>query len=399
MGNLNINFYCKPSKVNSKGFAVVLLSIQIGNKRTFINLPRRERPSDFDAAMKSKKPSPIREYCDSVKRRVDEIVLELMENNIPLTEDVFKDYWKRGGASRAYTLEDMWNALLSVKASELGVSIEQETYDRYIIARDRFYEYTGLTPDTAAREVTQEHILKLRASIFKHYGDDAGGNHISRIKSAFKLAFDSGKIKSTPFAGIRLTRGVAHNNGAEIKFLTEKQLNRIRDKEFRSERLRRVADCFLFACFTGLSFIDMKGLTPEDFKTNDRGQIFIKKRRVKSGVEFTTILMADALTIAKKYDYKLPVLSGQKYNEYLHEIEALCEIPISLTSHVARHTAATYMLAHGVNELALEKMFGWKNGKMVRRYAKVLDETIFDDAARIQEEQFKADLQRICFGE
>lgn len=395
MANLNINFYCKPSKVNSKGYASVQMSVQIDNKRSFISLPRKERPEDFDAAMRSRKPSPIRDFCDTAKRRVDEIVRELIENNIEPTVEILKEYWARGGAGRPYTLGDMWNALLSVKSSEIGVSIEQETYDRYIIARDRFYEYTGLTPDNAAREVTQEHILKLRASIFKHYGDDAGGNHISRIKGAFKLASDSGKIKSTPFAGIRLTRGVAHNNGAEIKFLTEKQLNRIRDKEFRSERLQKVADCFLFACFTGLSFIDMKGLTPEDFKTNGRGQIFIKKRRVKSGVEFTTILMADALTIAKKYDYKLPVLSGQKYNEYLHEIEALCDIPINLTSHVARHTAATYMLQHGVSTQVLQKMFGWTNEKMAHRYAKVLDETIFDDAARIQEEQLKADIHRI----
>lgn len=391
----NVNFYCRPCKANKKGYAKVQLCIQLENKRVFINLPRQEIPSEFAKAMSSRKSNPTKDYCNGVRARVDEIVQELMENNIPLTVSAFKEYWERGGASKPYTLEDLWNAYLSVKSSEIGVTIEQETYDRYIIARDRFYEYTGYTGTDAVKEVSKEDILKFKSCVYKNYSEDAGGNLLSRVKGAFKLAFEEGKIKSTPFAGVKFTRGVEHNNGGVIKYLTEEQLNKIRDKEFSSERLQKVADCFCFACFTGLSFIDMKQLKPEDFKTNGKGLTYIKKARRKTGIEFTTVLLSDADVIAKKYNYRLPVLSSQKYNEYLHEIEGICEIPISLTSHVARHTAATYLLQHGVSIPILQKIFGWTNERIAHRYAKILDESVFDDLERVNNEQLQTDLLRI----
>lgn len=394
----NVNFYCRQSKANKKGFAKVQACVQIGEERIFINLPRQERPEEFAKCMKSKKATPIRDYCDSVQRRFGDICQELMEKNIPLTASILKEYWERGGASQPYTLNDMWNAFLTIKHGEIGVSIEQETYDRYIIARDRFYEYTGLSHEYLAKDVSQEHILNFRSKVFKSYSDDAGGNLISRVKGAFRLAFESGKIRSTPFAGIKLTRGAAHNNGGDIKYLTETQLNQIRDKEFSTERLQKVADCFCFACFTGMSFIDMKQLEPNDFLKTPNGQYYIKKKRKKTGVEFTTMLFSDALVIAQKYDFRLPVLSNQKYNEYLHEIQTICEIPITLTSHVARHTAATYMLQQGITTEVLQKIFGWTNERMAHKYAKVLDETIFTDLQKIGEEQFRKDCERIILG-
>nr|WP_315201430.1 hypothetical protein [uncultured Flavobacterium sp.] len=46
----------------------------------------------------------------------------------------------------------------------------------------------------------------------------------------------------------------------ERDFLTEEELHRIYNKQFSSERLNLVKDIFIFSCYTGLAYIDVKGL-------------------------------------------------------------------------------------------------------------------------------------------
>ena len=41
---------------------------------------------------------------------------------------------------------------------------------------------------------------------------------------------------------------------------------------------------FLFGCFTGLSYIDIKTLTKDNFESDGSGRIWIKKKRTKTGV-------------------------------------------------------------------------------------------------------------------
>ena len=70
----------------------------------------------------------------------------------------------------------------------------------------------------------------------------------------------------------------------ERVFLTEEELRRLINKDFSIKRLERVRDLFVFCCFTGLSYSDVKTLTPEHFETDENGRVWIKKKRVKTGV-------------------------------------------------------------------------------------------------------------------
>lgn len=83
-----------------------------------------------------------------------------------------------------------------------------------------------------------------------------------------------------------------------------------------------------------------------------------------------------ALDILRKYDYKLPVLTNQKYNAYLKEIADLCGINKRLTTHLARHTAATLMLNAGISMDVVAKILGHSNTTMTAHYAKMMDRTI-----------------------
>ena len=163
----------------------------------------------------------------------------------------------------------------------------------------------------------------------------------------------------------------------DVEFLTEEEVDRIRRASMPSVNLERVRDLFLFQCYSALSYCDMAALRPSDFKTNDMGYIYIDGARLKTKVRFIAILFEDAITIAQKYNYKLPTISNQRYNTNLKIIADICDIRKPLHTHIGRHTAACYLLNKGLSLEIVAKIMGHSTTKLTRHYAKLLDKTVF----------------------
>ena len=120
----------------------------------------------------------------------------------------------------------------------------------------------------------------------------------------------------------------------------------------------RVRDCFVFACYTGLSYVDVKVLRPEQIVIGIDGGEWIFTKREKSKTAVKIPLLAKAKEILLNYseanygverDLLLPVYSNQKCNAYLKKIITKCEIDKKISFHSARHTfATTVTLSNGV---------------------------------------------------
>lgn len=91
-----------------------------------------------------------------------------------------------------------------------------------------------------------------------------------------------------------------------------------------------------------------------------------------------------ALSILEKYNFSLPVLSNQRMNSYLKEIADICGINKTLTTHTARHSAATLLLNHGANLSTVSAVLGHSNIKMTQHYAKLIDQTVINEIKRIK---------------
>lgn len=380
---LNINFYCRESKANKHGLSPIEISVIINGKRTYIALQRKAKPDEFSSCMASKKDNAIKQYCETVRRKLDDIIEELMDNDIELTAANLKEYYSRGGVSKIYTVNDMISEYLDIQHRKIGKAIIEETYNRYVEARDKFYELLELTGEEPAKSFTHQDILTFQAALLNCYKQDTAAHYLGRVKSFFKYGFEAGKVPSFAFNSIKITK----EKNKKIIFLTEDEIEAIRNKNYHSMRLYNVSRLFLFQCFTGLSYADMALLTREDFQKNKYGQIYITKARKKTGVEFTTVLLSDAVNIAEEYNYHLPLLSNQKYDSYLKEIADLCGITKNLTSHVARHTCATYLLNNLKTENAMEivqKVMGHNDPKVTRKYyAALFDSTVFETISKL----------------
>ena len=169
-------------------------------------------------------------------------------------------------------------------------------------------------------------------------------------------------------------------------YLTDEEITKILKKKFVSERLEHVRDIFIFSCFTGLSYIDVKSLTQENIRTSFDGNLWIMTKRQKTDIKVDVPLLKIPKMILDKYKDKLPnglllpILSNQKMNSYLKEIGDVCGIRKNLTFHLARHTfATTTTLAKGVPIETVSKMLGHTNIETTQIYARITNSKISND--------------------
>lgn len=174
----------------------------------------------------------------------------------------------------------------------------------------------------------------------------------------------------------------------EPVFLNEEELHRIINFDTKYKHLERTKDAFLFSCFTGLAYIDIKTLTREHIENDEQGRMWIKKHRVKTGVLSRIPILPVAKMLIDKYkDEKtntvIPRVS--EVNEYIKTIAILCGIDKHLVFHSARHTfATTVTLSNNISLEVVSKMLGHTNTRMTTHYAKLLDKCIGEQMDRLE---------------
>ena len=120
----NVSFYCRESKKNKDGLAPIELVIILNTRRRFIQLPRKEYPSQFKAQLRGKKRTDLIDYLDGIRVRLNEIATSFLMEGQPLTADALKAYFKTGGYV-VYTIEDLFNDYMHILSKRVGKDLPQ----------------------------------------------------------------------------------------------------------------------------------------------------------------------------------------------------------------------------------------------------------------------------------
>ena len=174
----------------------------------------------------------------------------------------------------------------------------------------------------------------------------------------------------------------------EIVVLTEKELTDLYEYDLsKKPSYDRVRDLFCFACFTGQRFSDIMRFSKADLKDN-KWTFLSSKTKKKVTVPFNGYI-ASGLDILKKYNYKLPVISNQKFNDYIKEIGELVGInePVRIirfngkkeiiiekpkcdfmSSHMGRRTMVTILLSKGVPITLVQKITQHSDIRTLMKY-------------------------------
>lgn len=192
-------------------------------------------------------------------------------------------------------------------------------------------------------------------------------NYHKVLKKYVRLAYQEDYIPSNPYKDdkCKFKRG----KSKERVPLLEEELLRIRALEDLTNYECKARDIFVFQAYTGLCYADAQKFDFETMTILCDGTYFIDGSRLKTNSNFFTPILPPAMEVMKKYDFKVPKISNQKLNEYLHIIQRHAKIGKSMTSHVARHSFASLTLDYDVPVYNLSRFLGHKDIKTTMIYA------------------------------
>lgn len=185
--------------------------------------------------------------------------------------------------------------------------------------------------------------------------------HVRKMCRKLRMA---DMIPSNPYEHYK----ISHGKSKEREPLTEKELQIFRNLHLEG-KLVTAHDLFVFAAYTGLSYADTQNFDYARLVVREGKMYYIDGSRIKNDNKYFTPILGPAMEILKKYHYKLPKISNQKCNDYLHMIQIALGFKKSLTFHVARHTFATMALAHDIPIENVARMLGHHDIRTTQIYA------------------------------
>jgi site-specific recombinase XerD len=403
--NISILFYLKRAKVNAQGLVPIFQRITINGKRIDNSTGKFIDPTKWHTEMSkmrgaSEEARSINGHLEHLKSKIYNAEKNLIKTDIPINSETLK--------SKLLGIEERRRTLIPIfqdhnnKIKELlGKEYALGTLERYktslkhtIDFLEWKYKISDIEIDKINHAFITDYEFYLRS--VRNCANNTAVKYIKNFSKIIKICLANNWIDRNPFSNYK-----TKIREVERMYLSEEEIENIINKDFKTDRLSLVRDIFLFSCFTGLAYIDVKNLTKSHISHGIDGEKWIFTHRQKTETASKIPILPITQMIIDKYEDHpeccnqnklLPILSNQKMNAYLKEIAGVCEIEKELTFHIARHTfATTVTLTNGVPIESVSKMLGHKNLRTTQHYAKVLDKKVSEDMM-ILRDKFKEGL-------
>lgn len=370
----SVSFYARPAKASKKtGLTPLEMSIVVNGQRIFMNLPYKVKPEDFQ---KKRKTPEILAIEDQYRVKINDIILELMRDNQPITVNTIRGFMKTGG-TQSIELKDLWDEYLTKIHKRVGISMKEAVYRKYELAADLCYSILGKNKEI--NSISNADMVELYETLKSKFKHTTAAGYFTKIKTVIVFAFENGMMKTNPTNGIRIDKG-----HPSIEYLTEAELKQIENANLHGiERLERVRDILLFQAYGGgMAYCDMAAFKPENMTKVGETYVYSGKR-LKTGIEFTTVLLPPAIKILEKYNWELPMISNQKMNAFAKEIQLLAGIKKNIHTHLMRKSYASMLINRQVPITTICKCMGHSNSVITTKiYAHTQQETIAKEIAQ-----------------
>ena len=391
--SFSINYNASKDKKRKDGTVPIHATINLNGIRASFSTGRKVLFEDWDTVKQrargnNEQAKLINAYLQQIKNKISKLELELLERGYIITADLLKDaYFNNVESIQTKTLIQVFEDYLKGLEKIVGNGISKSTFYCYSHSFRLVKEFIKMQYNR-----DDMFLLELNYSFIENFNIFLKTEHKQRINTTVKhlkclkritnIAIANKYLHFDPFLNHKLEREVV-----EKAFLSEEELRRIINKDFSIARLGRVRDIFIFSCFTGLSYSDVKSLDESHFINDAEGRIWIKKHRVKTGVLSRIPLLPIPKLILEKYkggDKLLPVIDISSTDAYLKEIADLCGINKRVSFHTARFTfATTVTLTNRISLEVVSKMMGHTNTRMTSHYAKIIDNYIGEEMDKL----------------
>lgn len=396
----SVRFILRHTIANSSD-AAIYCRISYDKKRAELSADRSIDPKCWNpekqCATGSKElMSRINPHLEEIRFKLAECYYKLKTQNSYITAETIK---------RLHTGEDkVTNSLLSLfeyhtlnskEVLKWGTLKNYTATEKYI---RRFLKERYRTDDIHLSELNYQFItqfdLFLRTTepleSFNPLSNNGVMKHMERLRKVVTMGFKMEWIPKDPFLLYKLKF-----HRTEREFLLEEEIKALRNVKLKNMKLEKCRDIFLFACYTGLAYIDLVTLNASNILMGIDGELWLRTSRQKTDTKVSVPLLPQAIDILNNYKDRpelikkgrvLPYISNQKMNDYLKEIAIACNINKHVTFHVARHTfATTVTLNNGIPIETVSKMLGHTKLSTTQIYVHVLERKISDDMKQLKE--------------
>ena len=324
---------------------------------------------------KSKEAKEVNFALDNIKAQITKHYQRLSDREAFVTAEMVRNAYQ-GIGTEYETLLRAFDKENAAFAQRVGKDRAVRTYRKYLTVRKYvadFIKYQYKRSDMSMNELTEEFIHDFCLYLKNVVGLAQSSIWIYSIplKHIVTAAHYNGKIPRNPFAMYRVDP-----DHKEREFLTEEELSMFAGIKLENPNFSFARDLFLFGCWTGISFIDIKNLT-EDNIVNINDVPWIVSQRQKTGVPFKIKLMESSLQIIERYkpfrkdEHLFAIGSLDMINKRIKRVANMCGIKKRISFHVSRHTFAVLALEHGMPIESVSKILGHTNITTTQIYAKV----------------------------
>ncbi len=391
--DVRVSFYLKKSEADEQGECPIMGRLNVGKYSEAAFSVKMTAP---ESAWLSGRATGKSARSREINRQLDEIrasALSIYQDLFALREKVSAEEVKCILLGMAYgqeTLVAFFLRFIKKFEKKVGVNRVEGTATSYKYACSHLIQFLNKEynlsdiPFTALdRSFIDKYDLHLRTDC--RLGAGTILLLTTHLMTVIRRAKSAGILTSNPFAGYE-----AERPAREIKYLTEQELERIMSTPLHNRKLYHIRDLFLFSCFTGLAYADLKRLSEKDIIQKEDGSQWIRIRRKKTDVASYVRLLDIPLRFIEKY--KPERRSDKIFNVYCRSylIKLTKEVGeqygFYMTFHQARHNFGTHItLSLGIPIETVSRMMGHTSITTTQIYAEVKSRKVDEDTKALRE--------------
>ena len=337
---------------------------------------------------KSRESTTVNFALDNIKAQIAKHYQRLSDREAYVTAEMVRNAYQ-GIGTEYETLLRAFDKENAAFAKRVGKDRSERTYRKYLIVRKyladfikKQYKRTDMAMNELTEDFIRDYCLYLRNKV--GLAQSSVWIYSIPLKHIVTSAHYNGKIPRNPFAQYHV-----NPDHKEREFLTENEIKAMSSIELDNPNFALARDLFIFGCWTGISFIDIKNLTTDNI-VDMNGSFWITSKRQKTGVPFQIKLMDVAMQIIKRYE---PFRTGNRlfdigsYNMVNRRIKTVakrCGIEKTVSFHLSRHSFAVLALNYGMPIESVSKILGHTNITTTQIYAKVTNTKLENDISAFE---------------
>lgn len=388
---IQILFYLRRNRKTVSGEYPIYLRVSINGTQSAISTGRTIRTRFWNAKKNivregDENTESINEHLKSLRNKVYQSYTNIEKQGSSPTAKKVLDLIT-GKNESIHTLLSAYDYHNNLMASKTGKGIAPGTFKNHRLTYSHLKQF--IPKYCKSNDIPLKDLTGRFNSEFDHYLRTVKNNshngsmkNLVRLKKIIRLSLLNEWMTNDPFRNYKISF-----KKTDRVYLNAEELQAMEQTNLSANKLRKVRDIFIFSCYTGLAYTDVKNLKSQNIVIGVDGNTWLIGNRGKSGVRYTLPLLPKAFEILRQYQNEsdqheaiFPVMSNQKMNDYLKDIADLCRIAKKISYHSARHTfATTVTLVNGVPIETVSKMLGHTDISTTQIYARVIDEKIATD--------------------